>query len=94
MIYCNVQCKKYASIKRKYGSNCNSEKRKKRNLYPIYNNRTECCICGFKPTHLCQMDIDHIDGNRHNNSDNNLQVLCANCHRLKTYMNKDWQGRY
>ena len=50
-----------------------------------------CSMCGFVPEHLCQLDIDHIDGSRHNNDITNYQTLCANCHRLKTYKNKDWE---
>ena len=51
-----------------------------------------CEICGFIPVHSCQLDLDHIDGNRKNNNKNNLQTLCANCHRLKSRMNKDWMS--
>lgn len=54
-----------------------------------------CAACGFVAKDRCQMDIDHIDGNRENNADENLQTLCANCHRLKTKMEKDadWSKR-
>jgi hypothetical protein len=48
-----------------------------------------CDTCGFKAEHHCQLDIDHIDGNHDNNEQSNLQVLCSNCHRLKTWKNKD-----
>lgn len=51
-----------------------------------------CECCGFVAENICQLDLDHIDGNHYNNSQDNLQTLCANCHRLKTYMNKDWGG--
>jgi 5-methylcytosine-specific restriction endonuclease McrA len=47
--------------------------------------KTTCQKCGFVPEHMCQLDVDHIDGNHHNNDPNNLQTLCANCHRLKTH---------
>lgn len=47
-------------------------------------------MCGFVPEHHCQMDVDHIDGNSQNNDPSNLQILCANCHRLKTWKNRDW----
>lgn len=57
----------------------------------FYIKKTCCAECGFLPGHPCQLDIDHIDGNSKNNDPGNLQVLCANCHRLKTYMNKDWE---
>lgn len=52
---------------------------------------TKCEHCGFIPEHPCQLDVDHIDGNNSNNDPSNYQTLCANCHRLKTYRNKDWQ---
>lgn len=51
----------------------------------------KCSNCGFVAIHSCQLDVDHIDGNHKNNSIENLQTLCANCHRLKTFINKDWK---
>src|SRR3990172_865620 len=33
-------------------------------------------------------DFDHIDGNRSNNSPENCQALCLNCHAKKTRKNK------
>jgi hypothetical protein len=51
--------------------------------------KKECCeLCGFIPVHACQLDVDHIDGDSTNNDVTNLQTLCANCHRLKTYLTK------
>src|SRR3954452_6494438 len=44
-----------------------------------------CSHCGFVAEHVVQLDVDHIDGNHNNNAPENLQTLCANCHRLKTY---------
>ena len=46
--------------------------------------KQHCEYCGFIPIDLCQLDVDHIDGNRNNSLPENLQTLCANCHRLKT----------
>ena len=53
----------------------------------------KCCSCGFVPVHPCQLDVDHVDGNKHNNDIENLQTLCANCHRLKTHKNKDYHKK-
>lgn len=50
-----------------------------------------CEDCGFIPVHSCQLDVDHVNGDHDDNSEGNLRTLCANCHRLKTYINKDWE---
>ena len=50
----------------------------------VLHKKDFCEFCGFIPIDLCQLDVDHIDGDRTNNAIENLQTLCANCHRLKT----------
>ena len=50
-----------------------------------------CEMCGFVPIHECQLDVDHKNGDSSNNKESNFQTLCANCHRLKTFQNKDWK---
>ena len=47
--------------------------------------KCSCEKCGFVPKHQCQLDVDHIDGNHDNNDEDNLQTLCSNCHRLKSW---------
>jgi hypothetical protein len=54
----------------------------------------KCKLCGFIPKHSAQMDLDHKDGNRHNNESTNHQLICANCHRLKTILNGDHLKTY
>lgn len=44
-----------------------------------------CAHCGFVALDPCQMDLDHINGDRHDHRPENAQTLCANCHRLKSY---------
>lgn len=56
--------------------------------------RKTCIQCGFIPENICQLDVDHIDGNKKNNEPHNLQVLCANCHRLKTQKSGDWISKW
>ena len=56
--------------------------------YTVYK-KDYCEHCDFKPVHISQLDVDHIDGDRWNNDPANLQTLCANCHRLKTHLSGD-----
>lgn len=44
-----------------------------------------CENCGFQAQHRCQLDLDHVNGDRTDHRPENLQTLCANCHRLKSY---------
>lgn len=37
-----------------------------------------------------QLQVDHIDGNPNNNSEENCQTLCSNCHIYKTHKYKDY----
>jgi hypothetical protein len=61
---------------------------KTRSPYHTYR-KDHCEHCDFKPVHISQLDVDHIDGDRFNNDPANLQTLCANCHRLKTHLSGD-----
>ena len=53
-------------------------------LLKKYNNR--CARCGWgevnRYTGTIPLEIEHIDGNYRNNNENNLIVLCPNCHSL------------
>jgi 5-methylcytosine-specific restriction endonuclease McrA len=40
------------------------------------------------------LTVDHWDGNKHNNNQDNLVVLCANCHNEKSKKFKDTIQRY
>ena len=53
-------------------------------MFEKYNN--SCQLCGWSSvnpyTGLIPLQIHHIDGNCKNNSEENLQLLCPNCHSL------------
>ncbi len=56
--------------------------------------KTSCEHCGFVAEHPAQLEIDHKDGDKFNNDSSNLQILCANCHRLKTVTEREAARRY
>lgn len=64
-----------------------SKRQKYRRIIP--DKGFNCYKCGFIAQDKCQLDVDHINGNHNDNRIENLQILCANCHRLKTKLNKD-----
>lgn len=77
----------------RYHKECSSHRKAKSKIKYTHKNfkKSICEYCGFVPTHPCQLDVDHIDGNKENVEEGNLQTLCANCHRLKTHLNEDWK---
>ena len=74
-----------------FGTFCTKCRKNQTRLKFLVTQDLKCNHCGFEAVHRSQMDVDHIDGNHQNNDHSNLQVLCANCHRLKTYVNEDWK---
>ena len=59
--------------------------RKKRHCpYRLNIDLSKCVKCGFVAEDKCQIDVDHINSKHNDDRPENLQALCANCHRLKT----------
>lgn len=56
----------------------------KRYLFEKYNNACmKCGWCKRNPyTNLIPLEVEHIDGNYLNNKEDNLYLLCPNCHSL------------
>ena len=53
-------------------------------LFKKFNNK--CARCGWGEinpyTNKIPLEVEHIDGNYKNNDENNLILLCPNCHAL------------
>jgi hypothetical protein len=46
-------------------------------------------ICDTTIRDLCQLELDHKDGNPYNHAVSNFQSLCCNCHAYKGKKNGD-----
>lgn len=82
-VWCSNVFLKKPKHKQYCKKSCKTNARKNRKKI-IASEKKTCSMCGFVAIHKCQLDIDHVDGNHQNNDSSNLQILCANCHRLKT----------
>lgn len=78
--------------KGKFKAVCNAHHRiRTKSQYAYLAFRHDSCDhCGFIPVHPCQLECDHIDGNHNNNDECNIQTLCANCHKLKSFLCGDY----
>lgn len=105
--YCNNYCQqKYRSLK--YIEDWKSGKenglsgeyglsqRIRNYLLEKVNYKCECCGWGEinKYSNTIPLEVHHIDGDYKNNKEENLQVLCPNCHSLtNNYKNHKSVGR-
>lgn len=53
-----------------------------------------CMICDFVPMHRCQLDVNHLNGDRHDDKFSNLELICKNCHAYKSTIYKHNTNRY
>jgi hypothetical protein len=97
--YCNTKCqkdfeKKLIFEKIESGEyNCKNPRKYKEYLIDKFGNK--CMKCGWGEVHSLTgnipIQLEHKDGDSNNNSVNNLELLCPNCHSLTDtfgYLNK------
>lgn len=73
-------------------------------LFNKYENKCSKCGWGEKNiyTNKIPLEIEHIDGNYKNNKEENLDLLCPNCHSLTSTHGslnigngkRDWKNKY
>lgn len=93
--YCSITCQKEYQQKMYIQKWKNNEETGMRGEYQLssyiknyifekYNNK--CARCGWNKrnpyTHNIPLEVEHIDGNYKNNIEDNLILLCPNCHSL------------
>jgi len=100
-IYCSIKCQNIFQLDNKIklwqlgkddGCETNGTVRRYIKKFLLEKRGQKCEECGWNKINLntnkCPLEIHHKDGNYKNNKENNLQILCPNCHSLTdTYKN-------
>lgn len=95
-LYCNNKCQKAYEYKKRireykngaydYSPSSYVPKWLRRYILQKFDNK--CSKCGWSEvnpyTGKIPLEIEHIDGNSANNKEENLDLLCPNCHSLTT----------
>lgn len=75
--YCNIDCyRKGELLKYRPDTNWSNAHSTAREINKLILKKTCCEICGQEG----KLDVHHINENWRDNSLNNLQILCRNCH--------------
>lgn len=82
--YCNREC---------YNNRHKGELKKIKRGSEYFSNliNNSSCKCGESKNYL--LHIHHIDSDPSNNSPDNLEIVCANCH-IKRHLKQDSDGKY
>jgi predicted HNH restriction endonuclease len=104
LVYCSIKCqfkyqhseyiKRWKEGKEKgwIGKARALSKHIRRHLLEVRG--TACCKCGWDDNHPLDgrslTEVDHIDGDAENCKEDNLQIVCPNCHsKTHTYRNRN-----
>lgn len=93
--FCSIACQKEYQYKRYIEDWKNKEVTGLKGDYQISNHiktylfnkyNSKCARCGWgeknQYTNKIPLEVEHIDGNYKNNAEENLILLCPNCHSL------------
>ncbi len=85
-IYCSNKCQQaYQSLNLSFDSLKTDKARKRRLLEKLGHICSVCKIFEWQGQ-LVPLELDHIDGNFRNNAQENLRLICCNCHaQTSTY---------
>lgn len=69
----------------------------KKRLFSVKLKKPKCEVCGWAKLSIdgrLPLELDHINGDRHDNRIENLRILCPNCHSLQvTHRGKNIKAR-
>ena len=91
--YCSINCQHEFQHKERIANWKSGGKISKNPLKRYLSEKREgCWECGITEWNgkLIVLELEHIDGNSENNSEDNLSLLCPNCHsQTDTYKGKN-----
>jgi hypothetical protein len=97
-IYCSNQCQRDCDYKQYIekwksgdvngGRGINAKNISRHLIRYLRDKYSICSLCGWNIIHpktgRVPLEIDHIDGNSENNQEDNLRLICPNCHSLSS----------
>jgi len=91
--YCSINCQQEFQHKERIANWKSGGKINKNPVKRYLSEKREgCWECGITEWNgkLIVLELEHIDGNSENNSEDNLSLLCPNCHsQTDTYKGKN-----
>ncbi len=95
--YCSNKCQQQYAYEQ-FVANWRAQSLRKNNIvtsvngsnyirrYLIQKYNESCSLCGWNMRHpvtgVVPLEVDHIDGDATNNLEDNVRVVCPNCHAL------------